>query len=396
VVDSFAPSFLGEVERCGEKLDGIKSFSSEAIVFKSALACSSHSDYEDLVILSGQHQLRRKGNFNIERMNHKSSHMLHKIFKSQGYETALFSSQNEFWRNMHYASDLSGWDILHHAGNVDVRQHKHCGKLPDLITIKKAEQWIYSRDKGVPFFMYVNLQDAHIPYSPMIESSVTSIEGRIMGLSKEIIPKVVDRYISSLQAIDNSIKRIMNSIESGCADSEPIVVITSDTGQAFGEHGYGAHGRDTFVESISVPLLLRTGERKGLEVSTLVSHVDIAPMLLQCANLPMCDYHQGYSLKEILGGERVGAFAVCLTPIGRQFCLRTDKKSTIFDSRRGCYFQFDRLNDASEMCEIEKGDDDSSRKILKKWINSQINYGEAGRVGPPPHDKLFSVKREEL
>ncbi len=72
--------------------------------------------------------------------------------------------------------------------------------------------------------------------------------------------------------------------ERGLFDAS-VVVLTSDHGEEFGEHGYLGHGDSLYAEQLHVPLLVHLpgGARAGEVDSRPVSHLDVAPTLLDAA-----------------------------------------------------------------------------------------------------------------
>lgn len=62
---------------------------------------------------------------------------------------------------------------------------------------------------------------------------------------------------------------------------EALFVLTSDHGEAFGEHGMNSHGGLPYEELIRIPLIIKFphGDFRG-RVSGMVQHIDIAPTLL--------------------------------------------------------------------------------------------------------------------
>lgn len=61
---------------------------------------------------------------------------------------------------------------------------------------------------------------------------------------------------------------------------QTVVVVTSDHGEEFKEHGRTSHSRTCYIESVRVPLLLRIPGIEPQEVAAPVGLIDIAPTLL--------------------------------------------------------------------------------------------------------------------
>jgi arylsulfatase A-like enzyme len=87
-----------------------------------------------------------------------------------------------------------------------------------------------------------------------------------------------------------------------------IVVVTSDHGEEFRDHGGLAHGNSLYNETIRVPLIIvGPGVVGGRVVDENVSLVDIAPTLLDLLDLPPEPLFEGRSLAALLKGSAAEA-----------------------------------------------------------------------------------------
>jgi arylsulfatase A-like enzyme len=82
-----------------------------------------------------------------------------------------------------------------------------------------------------------------------------------------------------------------------------IVIVTSDHGEAFSEHGYYAHGSGLHQEILHVPLLFRgPGIPAGRRVRMPVGLVDLMPTLLELAGAPPVRGMTGRSFAHVVRG----------------------------------------------------------------------------------------------
>ena len=83
-----------------------------------------------------------------------------------------------------------------------------------------------------------------------------------------------------------------------------VVVITADHGEGLGDGGERTHGFLLHDGTVRVPLIVRApGILPNTQVHDPVSHIDVAPTLLNLAGLPLHDGLQGEDLREG-GSER--------------------------------------------------------------------------------------------
>ncbi|HET9276318.1 MAG TPA: sulfatase/phosphatase domain-containing protein, partial [Gemmatimonadales bacterium] len=114
----------------------------------------------------------------------------------------------------------------------------------------------------------------------------------------------IRRRAEMLLAVDEGLGRIMAALDSlGLLDSTAIV-LTSDNGFFFGEHGLTTERRLPYEESIRNPLLIRYPPRvpAGSRPDGLALTVDLAPTLLELAGAPIGPGIQGRSLVPLFGG----------------------------------------------------------------------------------------------
>lgn len=122
------------------------------------------------------------------------------------------------------------------------------------------------------------------------------------GTSEETIR----RRAEMLLAVDDGLGRIMDALEDRGTLDRTAIVLTSDNGFFYGEHGLSLERRLPYEESIRNPLLIRypplvaAGSRPG----GLALSVDIAPTVLELARVPVGDQIQGRSLVPLLAGSR--------------------------------------------------------------------------------------------
>lgn len=116
---------------------------------------------------------------------------------------------------------------------------------------------------------------------------------------------MIRRRAEMLLAVDEGLGRILQALaEQGRLDST-VIILTSDNGFFYGEHGLSIERRLPYEESIRNALLVRYPPlvRAGLRPASLVSSVDLAPTVLELAGLPRDPRMQGRSMVPLLRGE---------------------------------------------------------------------------------------------
>jgi arylsulfatase A-like enzyme len=154
-----------------------------------------------------------------------------------------------------------------------------------------------------PFFAFLNYYDAHAPYLPIepFASRFSSGTPRQNHLIRQANVRSADRtakdamteaerreeeraYEAGIAWIDAEIDRLLTELEAGGLLENTVVVVSSDHGEQFGEHGLFTHGGELYTQVLHVPLLISgPGVARGVRVAEGVSLVDLPATLLELA-----------------------------------------------------------------------------------------------------------------
>ena len=107
--------------------------------------------------------------------------------------------------------------------------------------------------------------------------------------------------LEMLLAVDDSLGRLLATLDEKGALADTVVVFTSDHGYFYGEHGLNEERRLAYEEAIRIPLLVRFPPRvrAGTLATDLVLSLDLAPTLLELAGVSAPPGMQGRSLTPI-------------------------------------------------------------------------------------------------
>lgn len=114
-----------------------------------------------------------------------------------------------------------------------------------------------------PYFLWVFLLDTHQPYIvPREDRHESSALGMYYASFRELatngsLPDWVKTrlrraYDDSIRSIDRFLDRLLEDT----ADDDPVIVVHSDHGEAFGEHGTFGHEQQLYEENIHVPFVV--------------------------------------------------------------------------------------------------------------------------------------------
>jgi len=213
------------------------------------------------------------------------------IFKQAGYLTA------GVWRNGWVANNFGfdqGFDLYVRPRQV---RPEHKVRRPPLgsrsipgtdmdATLSAIE--FMTGSVSAPFFLYLHYMDVH--------------QYLYTDLSPDFGTGLADLYDSSIFWTDHNVGRIMQALQELKIIDKTMVVIVSDHGEAFFEHGIEGHARNLYREVLETPWLifLPWELEQGVVVEQRVANVDVWPTLLDMLGLPSLPGAEGQSLVPLI------------------------------------------------------------------------------------------------
>ena len=145
---------------------------------------------------------------------------------------------------------------------------------------------IRAADVSAPHFFYAHLLEPHHPYD--------------RGERKD--GPAFERYESEVALADRLVARVARAAEERFG-GRAILIVTSDHGEAFGEHGTVQHSKTVYEECLRVPLLVRGGNIGARRIDQRVGTIDLGPTILDLFGLPTPPTYMGQSLVPLLAGR---------------------------------------------------------------------------------------------
>ena len=276
--------------------------------FPGLLASSQYLEYGKPGLLSGQRIL------------------ISEVLKRAGIKTAGFHS-NPYLSS--YFGWNRGWDVFYDSLEDEVSPKQPYIK-GDAIN-RKVTEWLFSHTAAksyCPFFLWVHYMDVHEPYVPerkyldFVDPSVTLSEGEMFKLFQEtVVPQdVTDKekigllktlYSAHVREVDHYIQELVRHLEHMNILNDSTMIITSDHGDEFNEHGGLSHQDKMYSELIDIPLVIYGAKQRGVS-DRLVSNVDIPATVVHLFGLDPVDGFQGVSLLPTSDYPEKGCFGEAL------------------------------------------------------------------------------------
>ncbi|MEM9407368.1 MAG: sulfatase [Acidobacteriota bacterium] len=163
-----------------------------------------------------------------------------------------------------------------------------------------------------PYFLYVHYVDPHDPYEPErawgeTEVSRERLQPRPLlrdrsSLTTAETLTLVDQYDGEILEVDRAIEALVQELEDRNLLEETLVVITSDHGEEFGEHGRYMHGRSLYQEVIRVPLIFWSATGNFTSSLQRMHHIDAARTILDALGVPQEGFGGTSRWTELNGG----------------------------------------------------------------------------------------------
>ena len=194
-----------------------------------------------------------------------------------------------------------------------------------------AMDWLDDRDSERPFFLFINYMDPHDAYDPPEEyrrkfaadvdpelgfvrysrkhggtlSSNSFVRDVAPEYDRDDWDEMLDLYDAEIAYADAEIGKLLDYLEERGWTDDTIVVVTSDHGELFGEHGLANHFKALTREETHVPLIIRYPGRvpAGVRVATPTQLRDILPTLLELVEISDGPQMDGSSLVALMDGE---------------------------------------------------------------------------------------------
>jgi len=187
---------------------------------------------------------------------------------------------------------LGTW-VFHWAGRENTSNRDR-----DEAQARAVVDWLGKVGGEAPFFLYVHMIGPHDPYDPPEEfarafarstdeaptlppARVQTVFEKAEPLNADTLTRLVDQYDAAIAHADSLVGSILDQLAASGLAASTAVIVTSDHGEEFYEHGNWRHGNQLYDEVVRVPLLIRgPGVERGVVRSDPAMLVDILPTAL--------------------------------------------------------------------------------------------------------------------
>jgi arylsulfatase A-like enzyme len=308
-----------------------------------------------------------------------------------GWETHAFvcnpavSASYGFFADMHTHLDLGG------APNSKAAEDDALAVDRALATIAAAQ--------GQPLFLYVHTMAPHRNYEPGPAYADLFMPDRFVGSREQVrLAKELALYNAEIRFSDDQFARIIQALKAAGRYDNALIVLVSDHGEQFMEHGERAHAKSLHFSELGVPLLVKLPGNTGAgnTVRHVVQMADVAPSILSALGLPVPPAMEGRSFLPLISLQGsyppLPGFARLRTHGRHFYAARTPTLKFIHDVTLDESTWFDLEADPLEVRPLRKPPPEG--EALKAFADAIAAkpIPEAGSTSPP----LSPQQREQL
>jgi arylsulfatase A-like enzyme len=216
-------------------------------------------------------------------------------------------SPGDIFRSSQLVRSVTGTRIFRYITNYcDTLGRKSARRINDAFL-----RWLSTREVR-PFFAFINYFDAHDPYlapepynvrfgpendwrDPLI---IDKWRQTANPISERELAAEIDAYDGTIAYMDQQLGRLLEELKRRSLIDNTLVIITSDHGEQFGEHGLYHHSNSLYRPLLHVPLVIAFPPAipEGIRIPVPVSLIDIAATIGDIIELPDTGKLPGQSL----------------------------------------------------------------------------------------------------
>lgn len=247
---------------------------------------------------------------------------------------------------------LAAGGYLRPAFGFDQGFHRYRTAEPKNLDFRELEEAVSRRESNRPLFLFVHTYHVHAPFEHRAEWAPPEYAGPLAGrgvdhadvidpfregrlpLTPADVAYIAALYDGHVGVMDAAVGGLLEHLEAELGDEGLLVILTSDHGEAFVEHGVLGHGQALWDELLSVPLLVRFPHGRPALRDEPVSLLDLVPTVLDAAGLPPDPALPGHELAGRVPADRLRAARLdqdrwleCVVVAGRKLIEERDGKA---------------------------------------------------------------------
>lgn len=287
VVDTLRRDHLGTYGYGREVSPHIDAFAESAVVFDRAYA-QSPSTKPSMASLFTSTLPTHHGTIYNEHALPEHYVTLAEVFQSAGYETAGFGENPIIRADFNFDQGFEEYE-------TQSNRHSSRSNGPNDGFDRAVRNWL-GEHAHQEFLLLVHYVDPHSPYwapEPFRGrfSTAPGPAGQdldVLSSSLDDVDEAIAKYDEEILYIDQRFGGLLARLSELDIQDDTIVLLLSDHGEAFGEHGQFHHSHSVYSELINIPFMISpTPQMQGGRRTEPVQHVDVFPTLIDLTGVSL-------------------------------------------------------------------------------------------------------------
>ena len=269
-----------------------------------------------------------------------------------------------------------------------------------------------------PFLLYLHYMDPHGPYAPPEGHRRTFVgdfdgpdfiaAGNVKPIAKMLygdgppvevtdadLAHLRDLYDEEIRYFDARFEEFLTELSAGGVLDRSVLVVTSDHGEEFMEHGHVGHCRGVWTTLTWVPMLFRgPGIQGGRRIASAMEQVHVLPTLLDLAGIEYDSTAlRGRSWHDALTGFESSPTNLAFMDQTYYRAVDDGRFHLIFDAQGPGFQLFDPAEDPLELRDLFAADHPDAlrlQEVLGRWMR------ETGQWGLLDQALASAAKKEEM
>ena len=231
----------------------------------------------------------------------------------QGFDTFMYEAPNYPFAGTESVFGLTFYKVVAKVKERLSPEYRvvHDYYQPADVVFEDVKAFVEANDDG-RWMMYAHIMEPHDPYfehPSLKDPTKEEYNGVAYGRAEHEHPDpkdteyLKDVYKQEIEFLDLEIGRMISWLKESGRYDNTVIIVVSDHGEEFNEHGGFWHGTTLYDEVLHVPLIVKTAKdaRKGIRVPWQVRSIDIAPTITDLMGLEADASWDGESLLPDLG-----------------------------------------------------------------------------------------------
>lgn len=260
----------------------------------------------------------------------ENTYTLASAFSASGYQTAAFSENPYVSEAFNFTIGFDHFRYYRGRAPIQIADGREFDDATEGI-VEEAKSWIRER-KDDSWFCYIHLLRPHNHYGspepylsrwndrgypltrlldkrgePMAREVFLFISGSLRGeITKEDTQYLLNLYDGNIAYVDALLGDFIAWLKKEGIFDSTLVIIASDHGEAFMQHGHLGHNTTLYEDMTHVPMVFSSPQGTGFKSASIdapVGMIDVFPTLVELFDLTPGGPLDGRSLVPLLRGE---------------------------------------------------------------------------------------------